>query len=68
MKKFESITPILLAITTLIAFCSLSSAQTYPTKPIRMIVPSPIGGAAELLIRPIAERMAEKLGQPVVLD
>ena len=68
MKKFESIIPILLAMTTLIAFCSLSSAQTYPTKPIRMIVPSPIGGAAELLIRPIAERMAEKLGQPVVLD
>lgn len=68
MKQSGSITPILLAITALIAFCSLSSAQTYPTKPIRMIVPSPIGGAAELLIRPIAERMAEKLGQPVVLD
>lgn len=68
MKKFKSITHNLLAITTLIGFCSLSSAQTYPTKPIRMIVPSPIGGAAELIIRPIAEKMAEKLGQPVVLD
>jgi tripartite-type tricarboxylate transporter receptor subunit TctC len=68
MKKIESITHILLAITALIAFCSLSSAQTYPNKPIRMIVPNPIGGAAEFIIRPIAEKMTEKLGQPVVLD
>jgi len=68
MKNFKSTTHILLAITTLIAFCSLSSAQTFPTKPIRMIVPSPPGGGAEFIIRPIAEKMAEKLGQPIVLD
>lgn len=68
MKQSRSITHILLATTTLVAFCSLSSAQTFPTKPIRMIVPSPPGGGAEFIIRPIAEKMAEKLGQPVVLD
>ena len=43
-------------------------AQTYPNKPIRLIVPFPPGGVADLIARPLAEKMASSLGQPVIVD
>jgi tripartite-type tricarboxylate transporter receptor subunit TctC len=43
-------------------------AQTYPTKPIRLIVPLPPGGGADLVARTIAERLSKSLGQQVVID
>lgn len=42
------------------------SAQTYPNKPIRLILPFPAGGATDILGRLIATKLAERLGQPVV--
>jgi tripartite-type tricarboxylate transporter receptor subunit TctC len=47
---------------------SLSAiAQPYPNKPIRMIVPYPPGGGTDALGRITAERLSERLGQPVVV-
>ena len=46
----------------------LASAQTYPTRPIIMIVPYPAGGGADATGRIIAERMRASLGQPVVIE
>jgi tripartite-type tricarboxylate transporter receptor subunit TctC len=43
-------------------------AQSYPTHPIRMIVPYPAGGSVDLLGRAIADRISVPLGQPVVAD
>jgi len=43
-------------------------AQTYPTKPIRIVVPFAPGTATDNLVRPLAEPMAATLKQPVVLD
>jgi tripartite-type tricarboxylate transporter receptor subunit TctC len=43
-------------------------AQSYPTKPIRMVVPFPAGGATDLLVRSIAQRLGQSLGQTVVVD
>ena len=43
-------------------------AQSYPTKPIRIIVPSPPAGGADLLARTVAQKLTERLGQQVVVD
>jgi tripartite-type tricarboxylate transporter receptor subunit TctC len=43
-------------------------AQTYPTKPVRMIVPFPPGGATDLLARVVGQKLGEALGHQVVID
>ena len=45
-----------------------SQAQTYPTKPVRLVAPFPPGGGTDLLSRIIATPMTESLGQPVIVD
>jgi tripartite-type tricarboxylate transporter receptor subunit TctC len=46
----------------------MAQAQTWPAKPLRFIVPFPPGGTTDIQARMINERMAARLGQPVVLD
>jgi len=43
-------------------------AQTYPTKPIRFIVPFPAGGAGDIVIRALGRKLTERWGQPVIVD
>jgi tripartite-type tricarboxylate transporter receptor subunit TctC len=43
-------------------------AQNYPTKPIRLIVGFPPGGAVDIMGRTIGQKLGERLGQPVVVD
>ena len=47
---------------------AFSQAQTYPTKPIKMILPSPGGATTDTLARIIAAKLQEKWGQPVIVD
>jgi tripartite-type tricarboxylate transporter receptor subunit TctC len=51
-----------------IVVCGNATAQTYPSRPITMIVPYPAGGAIDALGRILAERMAALLGQPLVIE
>jgi tripartite-type tricarboxylate transporter receptor subunit TctC len=53
------------------ALCAAGQAHaqaTYPNKPIRFIVPNPAGGLPDTVARIFAQRLAERLGQPVVVD
>ena len=47
---------------------STGSAQAYPSKPIRIIVPLSVGSQTDLTARMIAQKMSENWGQPVVVD
>lgn len=47
---------------------SVASAQSYPTKPINLIVPWPAGGSTDISMRAIAEAASKKLGQPIVVE
>jgi tripartite-type tricarboxylate transporter receptor subunit TctC len=50
----------------ILAFVGLVHAQPYPSKPIRIVVPSPPGGPPDLIIRMLAPKM--NLGQPLVIE
>jgi tripartite-type tricarboxylate transporter receptor subunit TctC len=41
---------------------------TYPHKPLRVLVPAPPGGASDVILRTVTQKLAEALGQPVVAD
>ena len=47
---------------------TLAQAQTWPSKPIRWIVPFPPGGPADLVTRIVSAKLAERVGQPAVVE
>jgi tripartite-type tricarboxylate transporter receptor subunit TctC len=50
------------------AFSRVATAQTYPSRPITMIVPLPAGSALDTIGRLLAERIRRSLGQPVIIE
>ena len=45
-----------------------AAAQAYPNRPIRLIVPFPPGGAADILARLIGGKVSEQIGQPMIVE
>src|SRR3954463_130485 len=56
----------------LAALCLLAGvgawAQTYPSRPVKLVVPYGVGGSADVYARCIAAKLQEALGQPVVIE
>ena len=66
----NALTKVLPKVLLLASLCWAASvsAQTWPTRPIRMIVAFAPGGPTDIVSRVIAQRLSEQLGQPVLID
>lgn len=58
----------LLVTAAMAALCLPAYAQSFPTKPVRLVVPSTPGGSVDTLARTVATKLSEKWGQQVVVD
>src|SRR6267378_2796989 len=59
---------VVFALTAITGSISPVAAQSYPSRPIAMVVPFPPGGATDTLARILVERMRVSLGQPVIIE
>ena len=57
-----------LACAALLSFATMANAQTYPTKPVRLIVGFPPGGGTDVVSRVIAQKLTEWWGQAVTVE
>lgn len=57
-----------LAALLVLTLAALTAAAQYPSRPIRLLVPNPPGGATDALARLVAPKLGEALGQPLVVD
>jgi len=58
-----------MCVAAVVALCATQSlAQTYPTKPIRIIIAQAPGSATDVISRVIGNRLSEELGQPLVIE
>src|SRR5262245_46933721 len=62
MKVFRTLCALVLLVP------GFAFGQAYPSKPIRMIVPFPAGGPADIFGRGLAHGLSEQLGQPVIIE
>jgi tripartite-type tricarboxylate transporter receptor subunit TctC len=58
----------LFAVLGAVALAGNASAQTYPIKPIRIVVPYAAGGITDILARALGQKLGEALGQAIVID
>jgi tripartite-type tricarboxylate transporter receptor subunit TctC len=66
-RRLKKLTPIMLVFA--FALCSgMATAQIYPSKPVRLIIPFPPGGSNDIVGRFIATKLTERLGKQVVAD
>ncbi len=60
------LSPLLLAFTVLTT--AVVHAQSYPSKPVRVVLPFPAGGGADIIVRLLARKLGEGMGQTFVVD
>jgi tripartite-type tricarboxylate transporter receptor subunit TctC len=55
-------------LAALLLFASHAMAQSYPSRPVKIVVPATPGGAIDLIARTLGEKLTPSLGQPVVVE
>ncbi len=66
--NYRRITACAFAAAALLAHPQAQADETYPGRPIHIVIPFPAGGPADIAARIIGQRMSEEWGQPVVVD
>ena len=66
--KVRSVPFVLVALVVSLSAAPTASAQSYPSKPIRLLVAFPAGGGGDNVVRPLAQKLNEALATPVVVD
>ena len=64
MRMLKSLSLVL----ALVCLCHSAIAQTYPNRPVRLVVPFPAGGPTDIVARIVADQLTKTWGQPVVVD
>jgi tripartite-type tricarboxylate transporter receptor subunit TctC len=59
---------VILSFAFLLGTAASVQAQTYPSKPIRIVVPYVAGGATDITARQLGEKLSQRVGQPVLID
>jgi len=68
MSRLRTLAATLAALGLSLANVVTASAEAYPTRPIKIIVPTPAGGPVDVIARLIGNYLASSLGQAVVID
>jgi tripartite-type tricarboxylate transporter receptor subunit TctC len=58
----------LLILAAALTFGGSAMAQNFPSRPLHIVVPNPAGGTVDIVARAVQQGLAEKLGQPVIID
>jgi tripartite-type tricarboxylate transporter receptor subunit TctC len=58
----------LLALALACAMTAAAHAQTWPTKPVRVVVPAPAGSSLDVIVRTLGDKLKDRWGQPVVVE
>src|SRR5258706_5397989 len=68
MRIMRNLILIPIALSACIFHAGMAAAQTYPAKPIRLIVPYPPGGANDNIARPLVHKLTESMNTQVILE
>jgi tripartite-type tricarboxylate transporter receptor subunit TctC len=69
MNKVDGVRALLCVLAASFAFAAASArAQTYPSRPVRVILPFAAGGMADITTRLVADKLGDKLGQRIIVD
>ena len=67
-RKALNIAALLIGVILALVWADSASAQTWPAKPLRLVVAFPAGGMIDIFARALQPRLAEAFGQPVIID
>jgi tripartite-type tricarboxylate transporter receptor subunit TctC len=69
MKSFYDVSAFCLGVAAGLSFlCSTATAQPYPGRPVRIVVPQPPGGGVDIYTRAISHKVSETWGQQIIVD